>query len=121
MRCIRIHTNIDLTKVRFNSVQYNIRDLESKIFVPERNQLIVDTTRQIKDTVTTLKKSATNYLNTQFKNEIAYGKKLKSAIKDRIQLYEAKKAELNELSCMYLKKIFEDCLDDLEIPEFMES
>ena len=43
VRCIRIHTNIDLTKVRFNSVQYNIRDLESKIFVPERNQLIVDT------------------------------------------------------------------------------
>lgn len=62
------------------------------------NQLIVDTTRQIKDTVTTLKKSATNYLNTQLKNEIAYGKKLKSAIKDRIQLYEAKKAE-------YLKKV----------------
>lgn len=43
VRCIRIHTNIDLTKVRFNSIQYNIRDLESKIFVPERNQLIVDT------------------------------------------------------------------------------
>ena len=43
IRCIRIHTNIDLTKVRFNSVQYNIRDLESKIYVPERNQLIVDT------------------------------------------------------------------------------
>ena len=43
MRCIRIHTNIDLTKVRFNSVQYNIRDLESKIYVPERNRLIVDT------------------------------------------------------------------------------
>ena len=42
VRCIRIHTNIDLTKVRFNSVQYNIRDLESKIYVPERNQLIVD-------------------------------------------------------------------------------
>jgi len=43
VRCIRIHTNIDLSKVRFNSVQYNIRDLESKIYVPERNQLIVDT------------------------------------------------------------------------------
>ena len=43
VRCFRIHTNIDLTKVRFNSVQYNIRDLESRIFVPERNQLIVDT------------------------------------------------------------------------------
>lgn len=46
VRCIRIHTNIDMTKVRFNSVQYNIRDLESKIFVPERNQLIVDTWMQ---------------------------------------------------------------------------
>ena len=43
VRCIRIHTNIDLTKVRFNSVRYNIRDLESKIYVPERNRLIVDT------------------------------------------------------------------------------
>ena len=43
VRCIRIHTNIDLTKVRFNSVQYNIRDLESKIYVPERNKLIVET------------------------------------------------------------------------------
>ncbi|MGI6404680.1 MAG: DEAD/DEAH box helicase [Oscillospiraceae bacterium] len=43
VRCIRIHTNIDLTKVRFNSVRYNIRDLESKIYVPERNKLIVDT------------------------------------------------------------------------------
>ncbi|MGN1421735.1 MAG: DEAD/DEAH box helicase, partial [Oscillospiraceae bacterium] len=43
VRCIRIHTNIDLTKVRFNSVRYNIRDLESKIYVPERNTLIVDT------------------------------------------------------------------------------
>lgn len=43
VRCIRIHTNIDLTKVRFNSVQYNIRDLESKIYVPERNRLIVNT------------------------------------------------------------------------------
>lgn len=43
IRCIRIHTNIDLTKVRFNSVQYNIRDLESKLYVPERNRLIVET------------------------------------------------------------------------------
>ena len=43
VRCIRIHTNIDMTKVRFNSVQYNIRDLDDKVFVPERNKLIVDT------------------------------------------------------------------------------
>ncbi len=43
VRCIRIHTNIDMTKVRFNSVQYNIRDLDVRICVSERNQLIVDT------------------------------------------------------------------------------
>ncbi len=43
IRCIRIHTNIDMTKVRFNSVQYNIRDLDVKICVTERNRLIVDT------------------------------------------------------------------------------
>lgn len=43
IRCVRIHTNIDLTKVRFNSVQYNVRELETKIFVPERNNLIVET------------------------------------------------------------------------------
>lgn len=43
VRCIRIHTNIDMTKVRFNSVQYNIRDLDIKICVTERNKLIVDT------------------------------------------------------------------------------
>ena len=43
VRCIRIHTNIDMTKVRFNSVQYNIRDLDVKICVIERNRLIVDT------------------------------------------------------------------------------
>ncbi len=50
VRCIRIHTNIDMTRVRFNSVQYNIRDLDDKIFVPERNQLIVKTwTSYVKD------------------------------------------------------------------------
>ena len=43
VRCIRIHTNIDMTQVRFNSVQYNIRDLDVKICVTERNRLIVDT------------------------------------------------------------------------------
>lgn len=43
VRCIRIHTNIDITKVRFNGVTYRARELEEKIFLPERNRLIVDT------------------------------------------------------------------------------
>ena len=43
MRCIRIKTNIDLRDVRINGFKYNSLDLESKIVVPGRNQLIVDT------------------------------------------------------------------------------
>lgn len=43
IRCFRVKTNIDLTQVRIRGVQYNALDLESKLFVPERNRLIVDT------------------------------------------------------------------------------
>jgi hypothetical protein len=40
---VRVKTNIDLTKVRFNEVQYNRHDLEQRIRVPARNDPIVDT------------------------------------------------------------------------------
>ena len=43
LRCVRVKTNIDLTDVRLNGIKYNSQDLESKLFIPERNQLIVDT------------------------------------------------------------------------------
>ena len=43
IRCVRVETNIDLTKVRFNAVQYNRRDIEEAILVPGRDRLIVDT------------------------------------------------------------------------------
>lgn len=43
IRCVRVKTNIDLSRVRFNEVQYNRQDLEQRIQVPARNQLIVDT------------------------------------------------------------------------------
>ena len=43
VRCIRISTNIDLRDVRINGFRYNSLDLESKIMIPGRNQLIVDT------------------------------------------------------------------------------
>ena len=42
IRCIQVKTNIDLTDVRINGIKYNSQDLESKLFIPERNQLIVD-------------------------------------------------------------------------------
>jgi len=43
VRCIRVKTNIDLQDVRINGFKYNSLDLETKVFVPERNKLIVDT------------------------------------------------------------------------------
>ncbi len=43
VRCIRIKTNIDLTNVRFNGIKYNFLDLENKMYIPERNNLIVGT------------------------------------------------------------------------------
>ncbi|MEA3642661.1 MAG: DEAD/DEAH box helicase family protein [Lamprobacter sp.] len=43
IRCVRVKTNIDLSRVRFNEVQYNRQDLETTITVPARNELIVRT------------------------------------------------------------------------------
>lgn len=43
IRCIRVKTNVDLASVRINGIKYNSQDLESKLFIPERNKLIVDT------------------------------------------------------------------------------
>ncbi|KRQ86451.1 UvrABC system protein B [Caloramator mitchellensis] len=43
IRCIRVKTNVDISNVRFNGIKYNSQDLESKIFIPERNRVIVDT------------------------------------------------------------------------------
>jgi superfamily II DNA or RNA helicase len=43
IRCIRVKTNVDLSAVRINGIKYNSQDLESKLFVPERNKLIVNT------------------------------------------------------------------------------
>lgn len=43
IRCVRVKTNVDLSTVRINGIKYNSQDLESKLFVPERNKLIVDT------------------------------------------------------------------------------
>ncbi|AUG56906.1 type I restriction enzyme EcoKI subunit R [Acetivibrio saccincola] len=43
VRCIRIKTNIDISNVRINGIKYNSQDLESKLFIPERNNIIVNT------------------------------------------------------------------------------
>lgn len=43
IRCVRVRTNVDLGKVRFNQVQYNRRDIEEAIVIPPRDRLIVKT------------------------------------------------------------------------------
>ena len=43
IRCVRVETNVDLSKVRFNAVNYLRRDLEERIRIPARDRLIVKT------------------------------------------------------------------------------
>lgn len=42
IRCLRVETNIDLRRVRYNGVDYRLKDLEQAIQVPGRDDLIVD-------------------------------------------------------------------------------
>ena len=43
IRCVRVRTNVDLTRVRFNQVQYYRRDIEEAVRVPSRDHLILET------------------------------------------------------------------------------
>jgi superfamily II DNA or RNA helicase len=43
IRCVRVQTNVDLSRVRFNQVQFNRRDIEETVLIPSRDRLIVDT------------------------------------------------------------------------------
>ena len=43
IRCIRVKTNVDISDVRINGIKYNTQDLESKLFIPERSNTIVQT------------------------------------------------------------------------------
>jgi superfamily II DNA or RNA helicase len=43
IRCVRVRTNVDLSRVRFNQVQYNRKDIEETIAIPARDRLIVKT------------------------------------------------------------------------------
>ena len=46
IRCVRVLTNVDLSRVRFNQVQYNRRDIEETVLVPSRDKLIVETYKE---------------------------------------------------------------------------
>lgn len=43
IRCFRVETNVDLTRVRFNAVDYRRADVEQLVTIPARDRLIVDT------------------------------------------------------------------------------
>ena len=43
IRCYRLISNIDLSKVRYNGIDYNYADLEKTLVIDSRNELIVNT------------------------------------------------------------------------------
>jgi superfamily II DNA or RNA helicase len=43
IRCVRVKTNVDLTKVRFNGIDYRLRDLETALRIPSRDALVAKT------------------------------------------------------------------------------
>ena len=43
IRAFRVLTNVDLSRIRFNQIQYTRKDLEEAVIVPPRDRLIVDT------------------------------------------------------------------------------
>lgn len=43
IRCVRVKTNVDLSRVRFNQIQYNRKDIEETVLIPPRDRLIVNT------------------------------------------------------------------------------
>jgi len=43
IRCLRVETNVDLTRIRFNGIDYRLKDLEECLQVPGRDELVVKT------------------------------------------------------------------------------
>jgi hypothetical protein len=43
IRCVRVKTNVDLTRVRFNGVDYRIRELEEALQLPGRDAMVAQT------------------------------------------------------------------------------
>ena len=43
IRCLRVRTNVDLNRIRFNGNDYRVSELEERLSVPQRNTLIVET------------------------------------------------------------------------------
>lgn len=46
IRCVRIYTNVDLSKIRFNGIDYRASDLEELVIMPSRDNLIVQTYKE---------------------------------------------------------------------------
>ena len=69
------------------------------------NQLIKGVTDSVKNTVTAMKKKATNYLKETFSSQYEYANKLKQAVKDKIKLYEEAKAKYIKQVTEYITKL----------------
>ncbi len=60
------------------------------------NKAIATVSQDIINTVTTMQKKMQDQINTQFKNEIAYYKKIEKAVQDKIDLFNKEKAKYEE-------------------------
>ena len=60
------------------------------------NKAIATVSQDIVNTVTTMQKKMQDQLNTQFKDQIAYYKKIEKAVQDKIELFNKEKAKYEE-------------------------
>ena len=91
VRCIRVKTNVDISNVRINGIKYNSQDLESKLFIPERNKIIIETYLEFVKN----KKTVIFCASVAHANEIAELFKVNDikaeAVSGRMNIYQRKK------------------------------
>ena len=69
------------------------------------DELIKGVPEPVKKAVTDMKKKAKNYLETNLKSEIAYANKLKTAIQDKIKVFDEQRKKLIESVTAYATKL----------------
>lgn len=69
------------------------------------DEIIKGVTEPVKKTVTDMKKKAKSYLKTNLKSEIEYANKLKTAVQDKIKVFEEQRKKLIDSAIAYATKL----------------
>ena len=69
------------------------------------DEIIKGVTEPVKKTVTDMKKKAKSYLETNLKSEIEYANKLKTAVQDKIKVFEEQRKKLIDSAIAYATKL----------------